>query len=339
MSKGDPRQWARALLLAISLALVLIAPLLVAPIGGQAQAASIHEKVIIDTDIGMSIDDAFAVALALNTPELEILGFTATSGDTIARAKILDRMLGESRIENIPVLLGIASSSPKKWLPASLMLMQRRYGEAGFYAKASHDDAVDYTLAQIKQHPGEITLVTIGPLSTVSAMIDEDIDTVRKLKKLVIMGGWVAPLVDVYGVRSEPAPEHNLNVDIEAARKVFQAGVPLVMVPLDATMPLKMNEVDRKVVFAEATPLTNAVAVLYTLWGHTTPILHDVLAVAVVTEPQLCPLESVRIIVDAAGMTKVVNGTPNAQVCMRSEPRALMDYFLQRIQHGPMAKE
>lgn len=327
-------QRARALFFAAAYALILNAPF-----AGQAQAASIREKVIIDTDIGMSIDDAFAVALALNTPDLEILGFAATSGDTVARAKILDRMLGESRIENIPVLLGVASSSPKKWLPASLMLMQRRYGEAGFYAKASHDDAVDYTLEQIRQHPGEITLVTIGPLSTVAAMIDKDINTVRKLKKLVLMGGWVAPIVDVFGVRSEVAPEHNLNVDVEATRKVFQAGLPLVMVPLDATMPLKLNEVDRKIVFAEATPLTNAVAVLYTLWGNTTPTLHDVLAVAVVTEPQLCPLEPMRIVVDAAGMTKVANGTPNAQVCMHSEPRALMDYFLQRIQHGSMAKE
>ena len=54
-----------------------------------------REKVIIDTDIGDDIDDAFAVALALRSPELQILGITTTFGDTEMRAKLLDRLLGE----------------------------------------------------------------------------------------------------------------------------------------------------------------------------------------------------------------------------------------------------
>ena len=70
--------------------------------GGAAQtqkpayASSTSEKIIIDTDIGDDIDDAFAVGLALKSPELEILGMSTTFGDTEARAKILDRMLGEA---------------------------------------------------------------------------------------------------------------------------------------------------------------------------------------------------------------------------------------------------
>ena len=61
-----------------------------------AQAFGAPEKVIIDTDIGDDIDDAFAIAFALKSPELEILGISTTFGDTEARAKIVDRMLGES---------------------------------------------------------------------------------------------------------------------------------------------------------------------------------------------------------------------------------------------------
>jgi purine nucleosidase len=317
--------------------LVVLCPLiLIQSLGGEAQASSIRDKVIIDTDIGISIDDPFAVALALNTPELEILGFSTSSGDTLARAKILDRMLGESRIESIPVLVGVPTTFTKGGLPPSLLLMQRRYGETGHYGKASHGNAVDYTLQQIRRHPGEITLVTIGPLSNVAAMIDKDINTVRKLKKLVIMGGWIAPIVDALGERSEPAPEHNVSLDTEAARKVFAAGIPLYVIPLDATNALKLNEVDRRVVFTAATPMTNALTVLYTLWGYTTPTLHDVLAVAFVTYPQLCPVEPMQVTVDAEGITRVSNGTPNAQVCMRSEPRALMEYFLRRIHNGTM---
>ena len=61
----------------------------------QSTPAAAPEKIIIDTDIGDDVDDAFAVALALRSPELEILGITTTFGDTETRAKLLDRMLGE----------------------------------------------------------------------------------------------------------------------------------------------------------------------------------------------------------------------------------------------------
>ena len=74
-------------LLAVAAVMLLLAP--------SAQAQPPREKIIIDTDIGDDIDDAFAVALALSSPEFELLGFSAAFGDTPTRAKMLDRMLGE----------------------------------------------------------------------------------------------------------------------------------------------------------------------------------------------------------------------------------------------------
>src|SRR5208283_3800109 len=95
---------------------------------GQTQKAEppvkAAEKVIIDTDIGDDIDDAFAIALAVKSPELEILGVTTTFGDTEARARIVDRLLGEAGRADIPVLAG----APTK---TSNVLNQRRYGEGG----------------------------------------------------------------------------------------------------------------------------------------------------------------------------------------------------------------
>src|SRR5579864_9816139 len=64
------------------------------------------EKIIIDTDIGDDIDDAFAVALALRSPELQILGISTTFGDTETRAKLVDRILGEAGRADIPVAAG-----------------------------------------------------------------------------------------------------------------------------------------------------------------------------------------------------------------------------------------
>src|SRR6476660_1942671 len=79
------------------------------------------EKIIIDTDIGDDIDDAFAVALALRSPELQILGISTTFGDTETRAKLLDRLLGEVGRSDIPVAVGTPTTN--------INFTQRRYAE------------------------------------------------------------------------------------------------------------------------------------------------------------------------------------------------------------------
>src|SRR5215472_4948895 len=125
------------------------------------------EKVIIDTDIGDDIDDAFAVALALRSPELQILGIATTFGDTESRAKLLDRLLGEVGRSDIPVAAGVPT-------PPKTDFTQAKYAEGGHFAKTSHPDAVTFLLDEIRKKPGEITLVAIGPLVNVGAAIDKD---------------------------------------------------------------------------------------------------------------------------------------------------------------------
>src|SRR5271156_5904575 len=92
-------------------------------------ASTSPEKIIIDTDIGDDIDDAFALALALRSPEVQILGVTTTFGDTETRAKLVDRLLGEAGRQEIPVAAG-APTTPKS------TFTQRAYAEGGHFAKA-----------------------------------------------------------------------------------------------------------------------------------------------------------------------------------------------------------
>src|SRR5256884_3724568 len=99
------------------------------------------EKVIIDTDIGDDIDDAFAVALALRSPELQILGISTTFGDTELRAKLTDRLLGEAGRQDIPVAAGTPTSFKSNFT-------QHRYAEGGNFAKASHPSATNFILDQ-----------------------------------------------------------------------------------------------------------------------------------------------------------------------------------------------
>src|SRR5580704_6220090 len=136
------------------LSLLVGGPVFPAQAQGPAQVPGAPEKVIIDTDIGDDIDDAFAIALALSSPELEILGISTTFGDTEARAKIVDRLLGEAARTDIPVLAGTPTHT-------SNVMNQRRYGEGGHFARAVHRNAVDFILEQIRRYPGQITLIAI----------------------------------------------------------------------------------------------------------------------------------------------------------------------------------
>jgi purine nucleosidase len=289
------------------------------------------EKVIIDTDIGGDIDDAFAVALALRSPELEILGVSTVSGDTVARAKIVDRMLGESGRSDIPVAAGTATTSQFLILPPGLIGLQRRYGEHGQYARKQHPPAVEFILEKIRLFPGQITLVTIGPLSNVGALIERDIATFRSLKRVVMMAGWVRPVSDRTGEVSDPAPEYNIASDVRAAQELFASGVPIYVMPIDSTSNLVLDEVSRRELFSDGTPVTDALALLYVLWDGSTPVLFDAMAVAYASNPQLCPVVPMRINVNNSGITQVVSGAANAQVCLHSDANAFLDYYVRRV--------
>jgi inosine-uridine nucleoside N-ribohydrolase len=282
-------------------------------------------KVIIDTDIGDDIDDAFALALALRSPELEILGVTTTLGDTEARAKIADRVLGEAGHPEIPVAAGVPTAERSK-------MNQRRYGEGGHFAKASHPDAVAFLLDEIRKHPGEITLIAIGPLMNVGAAIDKDPATFRKLERVVLMGGSVRRgYGDLgYGPPHGPDPEWNILNDIPAAQKLFGVGVHIAMMPLDSTQ-LKLDEVKRAWLFSRGTPITDALTVLYHMWGQVTPTLFDPMTVAYVLNPALCPVEPLRIGVGEKGFTRAEPGTPNAEVCLDSDPEKFFRFYLPRV--------
>jgi purine nucleosidase len=254
--------------------LLVIAGLSSAVLAASSAALSKKaEKIIIDTDIGTDIDDAFAVALALRSPEFDILGLATASGDTDARAKILDRM--------------------------------------------------------------EITLVAIGPLSNLGGVIDQSPETFRKVKRVVTMGGWIAPLKPDYGngTSQEPTPEYNILVDIGAAQKLFLSGVLLYVMPIDSTAHLALDEVKWRLIFAQGTPLTESLTLQYHQWneGVVTPVLFDAMTLAYILDPSLCPVRPVHIRVDDKGLTRVESGTPNAQVCLHSDADAFFRFYMSRL--------
>ncbi len=329
---------------------VLIWGLAATNVCSYAQSAGTHEptaepqKVIIDTDIGDDVDDAFAVALALQSPELKIVGITSAWGDTKLRARLLDRFLRETGRTDIPVAIGIEKHHPRE-----AAFSQARWAEAGPAAK-THPAAVDFLLDQIRRQPGEITLVAIAPLTNIGAAIDRDAVTFRKLKRVVMMGGSVYRGYDDPGGGTKNSPDHEYNIamDVQAAQKLFKSGVALYVMPLDATQ-LRLDEVKKGLVFTQSTPVTDALALLYLQWSRGThlqaPTMFDPMAVAYAMAPELCPTKPLRIVVDDEGYTRPELGPPNAEVCVQSDPAKFFAFFLprllkpnQRVENGQGAK-
>jgi purine nucleosidase len=297
---------------------------LVLCLASAAWAQGVREKVIIDTDIGDDVDDAFALALAVKSPELEILGVTTTFGETEVRAQIADRFLGEIGRAEIPVMMGKPVGKTS--------MSQRRYAEEGRFKKNSHGDAVEFILDQIRKYPGEITLIAIGPLMNVGAAIDRDAATFKKLKRVVIMGGSIRRGYGDYGYNEHvpPMPEWNILNDVPSAQKLFTSDVPLYVMPLDSTQ-LKLDEVKRAFLFMRGSVVTDQLAILYHLWAQETPTLFDPMAVTFVMKPELCPVTPLHIRVDEKGYTREEPGAPNAQVCLNSNPEDFFQFYLKRV--------
>jgi inosine-uridine nucleoside N-ribohydrolase len=292
------------------------------------QTAMAQQPVIIDTDIGDDIDDAFAVALALRSPELKILGVTTTFGDTELRARLLDRYLTAVGSSDIAVAAGPETKTDN-------ILTQKAY--AMRTPAAVHADGADFLLDQIRKHPGQITLIAIGPLFTVQAAIERDPATFRKLKRVVMMGGSIERGYDgENGERRPPDAEWNINRNPAGAQALLAAGVPVFMMPLDSTQ-VHLPAAQREKIFAFGSPLTDQLTLLYHQWSAnsdrhpTTPTLYDPVAVVYTFRPDLCPAKPMRIEVDGKGFTRAVNGQPNAQVCMQSDEKGFLDLSMNRL--------
>jgi inosine-uridine nucleoside N-ribohydrolase len=210
-------------------------------------------------------------------------------------------------------------------------MSQRRYGEGGHFAKSSHPKSVDFILDQISRYPGQITLIAIGPLMNLGALIDKDPQTFLKLKRVVMMGGSIERgYGDPWSPNRGPEPEWNILNDIPAAKKLFLSGVPLYVMPLDSTQ-LKFDEVKRAYLFKQGTPLTDALTLLYHEWGQQTPTLFDPMTVSYILNPQICPVKPMHIVVDDKGLTRREPGAPNVQVCLHSDSDAFFRLVISRL--------
>lgn len=311
-----------------------------------AAAASAQKKipVVIDTDIGADIDDAFALAFALASPELDVRGITTVGRggppDPFVqhiskerdedRAWLVCRFLSQVGAKNIPVAAG-ADPQPKS--PIDWQIQYRRHPAAIYNrtAKPVKESAVEL-MAKLASENDGLTIIALGPLTNVARFIKEHPDAAKKLKRIVIMGGSVAV---GYEGKPKPEPEWNIETDIAAAKAVFKSGLPITVVPLDVTAKLTLEKKERDAIFTARTPLTWQVQNLYELWDRETPILFDPVAVLAAFDEKLLTFKPMHLEVSDKGMTQEKELKANVRVAMALKDAAFREMFVSRLRsHG-----
>lgn len=283
------------------------------------------KRIILDTDIGDDVDDAFALALAVASPELEVVGVTTVHGPVEKRARIARKLLNRAGRDDIPVIPGFQGCGDPNHEPN-----QASWAE-GTGLQPPAQAAVDYIVQEVEAAPGEITVVAVGPLSNIAKCIAEEPSIVGEMAELVIMGGSV---FKGYAGAAQPAAEHNIACDPEAARRVFDSGAKLTVVPLDATGTLALSEDDIRVLESSGAPLASVLTELMLLWHdeeRRAPVLHDPLAVATVFDASLGRFEPMRLEVTGDGLTVQASGEPTASVCLEADSQRLFELVASRI--------
>ena len=263
--------------------------------------------VILDTDIGGDIDDTWALALLLKSPELDVKLVVSDMGDTVYRAKIIAKILETAKRTDIPVGIGVRqaeTAGPQAPWVADYNLER--------YPGKVHQDGVAALIDTIMNAPAPITLICIGPMPNIKAALERE-PRIAERAKFVGMHGSVR-----LGYEGKPTPDPEWNVvgDVLAARSVFTAAWPMTITPLDTCGLVRLKGDKYRQIADSANPLTKAVIENYRIWrkagdpnatdaADASSVLFDTVAIYLAISHDLVTLEELPIAITDDGRTRI----------------------------------
>jgi purine nucleosidase len=266
-------------------------------------------KLLLDTDIGSDIDDAICLAYLLAQPECELLGITTVSGEPQKRA-MLASAICQAAGKEIPIFPG--APLPLLIPPHQPLAQQATTLDRWPHAtRFPEGRAIGFLRDTIRSHPGEVTLLAIGPMTNLALLFAMDPEIPQLLKSLYLMIGAFAQSDDYAGIRNE---WNSLN-DPHAAAMVYKARPPVHRsVGLDVTTRVQMEATEVRRRFQ--TPLLRPVLDMAEVWFRQRPTVtfHDPLAAVSIFDEQACTYQRGLVDVELAGsrLAGVTHFTPDA---------------------------
>lgn len=318
-------------------------------------------RVIIDTDPG--VDDAMAILLALNSPELKVEALTVVPGN-VDSEQGLENALKIVSLANrcdIPVARGAHHPLNQKLITAQYW--HGRNGLANVELPASNCKAdshfgPDLIIETVHKYPHEVTLIPVGPLTNIALAVSKDPSIVDLVKDIVIMGGSIS------GGNVDGAAEANIYNDPDAAAIVFNAGWMVTMIGSDVGERTIITRKHLAVLQSQHGPESDFVAKLVDFYltqseksGYQGAAMYDPLAVGTVIDPTLVTLKDMHVDVETKGEftrgetvanrmgyneNNVLHGDhyeidgltplkPNARVCLASNADRFLTLFIGRL--------
>lgn len=251
---------------------------------------------VIDTDVGDSPDDAFALAFAARCPEIRLLGVTTVCGETHRRAQLAQSILQRAG-SSAPVLAGPLNYPPARREGKQFVLLDAKTGPPGDFG-----NAVDFLVESALVHQGRLVIAALGPLTNLASALLMYEQFAHIVKRVIFMGGMLISS-DEEPNAGEPA-EYNVSSDAVAARHVLSSSLQKMMVPLNATLQLDLPEGFRRSLRESSDPLHQHLSAL-TAFFPGRVFLHDVLAIAVSFRPHLIAASSLCVSINPHGFTVV----------------------------------
>jgi purine nucleosidase len=283
-------------------------------------------KVLLDTDIGGDIDDAICLAYLLAQPECELLGITTVSGEAEKRA-----MLASAQCKVAGKKIPIYPGAPE---PLLIAQKQQIAHQARALSKWDHDtsfpegEAIEFLQRTIRQHPGEVVLLCIGPLTNIALLFRSDPAIPSLLKGLVLMCGY-------YSHGGPAAREWNALLDPHATAIVYRA-TPLVhrSIGLDVTLQVTMKAEQ----FRERcqTPLLRPVLDFAEVFfeENDTVTFHDPLAATTIFAQDICDFEAGTVEVEFSserlgGLTywEAGGASPRHEIATKVRPERFFEHY------------
>jgi inosine-uridine nucleoside N-ribohydrolase len=301
--------------------------------------------IILDVDPGH--DDAVAIMLACGAPGLELLAVTTVAGNAPLEKTTNNALRVLSLIGRPEVPVGAGASAP---LVRPLRTAVDIHGESGLEGPEIPDPssepdkrgAVELMVDAVRGSSEPVTLVPVGPLTNVALFLREHPELKERVARISLMGGSIG-----LG-NTTPAAEFNVYVDPEAAREVFECGLPVTMIGLDVTHRAGAGPAQRERlrslgqhggVVAEL--LEFFAATYERVYGFDAPPLHDPVAVAAVLEPALLETRSMRVDVECESeLTRgetvcdfygVTGRPPNAEVGVALDREGFFDLLYRSL--------
>jgi inosine-uridine nucleoside N-ribohydrolase len=342
--------------------LALIALIIFAYAVFNVSSQASMRKIIIDTDPGT--DDAMALMLALNSPELDVRAITVVPGNVTAEQGLENalRMVSLANRCDIPVAGGARHPLFQKLITAEFW-----HGKNGLAnielprskCKADPRFGPDLIIELIHASPHEITLVPVGPLTNIALAVERDPSIVPLIKEVILMGG------SIKGGNVNAAAEANIYNDPEAAQIVFQAGWPLTMVGLDVGDKTLLGHKQLDQLASTHGPVNDFIygvakflVELSEKFGDSGTPMYDPLAVGVAIDSTLVTAPAMHVDVETRGeFTRgetvanrrneiernvlhgdryIIEGVdrvePNARVCVEVHAERFLQLFVARIQ-------